>query len=204
MPSMQPDKKRQNNPLLGGSENKTLEEMRAGLTTEDWAILEARADALAQVATRETGPAAEAIEVLTFYLGAETYAINVAYARSARLLDQLTPVPCTPDFVAGVVNMQGSILSLLDISKFLGIRREGITDLMQIIVVEAAGLRIGILANQVGEVTQIPLADLQEPPATVNGLSARYIKGVTLEGSILLDLEAVLGDERIIINDEVG
>lgn len=204
MPSEQSSKKRQTYPLLGNLGNKTLEEMRAGLTAEEWTILEARADALAQAANREAGPAAESVEVLTFFLGIETYAIDVAHARSARLLDQLTPVPCAPDFVAGVVNMQGSILSLLDISKFLGIRREGITDLMQIIVVEAAGLKIGILANQVGEVTQIPLADLQEPPATVNGLSARYIKGVTLEGLILLDLEAILGDERIIINDEVG
>ncbi len=182
---------------------KTLQELRAGLGPEEWAILEARADALAEVSTRQAGSAVEMVEVLTFYLGTEIYAINVAYARSARLLEQLTPVPCTPDFVAGVVNMQGTILSLLDISKFLGIRQEGITDLMQIIVVEAAGLKVGVLANQVGEVTQIPLADLQEPPATVNGLSARYIKGVTLDGLILLDLEAVLGDGRIIINDEV-
>lgn len=201
MSSEQPDK---NRPLSTSDEIKILTEMRAGFGPDEWAILEERADALAEIASHETGPASESVEVLTFYLAAETYAINVMYARSARLLDYLTPVPCTPDFVAGVVNMQGSILSLLDISKLLGIQREGITDLMQVIVVEAAGLRVGILANQIGEVTRIPLADLQEPPATVNGLSARYIKGVTVDGLILLDLEAVLGDERVIVNDEVG
>lgn len=204
MSSEQPDEKYQKHPSSTGYEIKTLDEMRAGFGPDEWAVLEARAAALAEVATRETEPAAEAIDVLTFYLGTETYAIHVMYARTARLLDQLTPVPCTPDFVAGVVNLQGSILSLLDLSKFLGIRQEGVTDLMQIIVVEAAGLRVGILANQVGEVTQIPLADLQEPPVTINGLSARYVKGVTLDGLILLDLEAVLSDERIIINEDVG
>ncbi len=160
MLSEQPDKKRRKQLPHIDQEGKTLAEMRAGLGPDEWAILEERANALADVATRETELDAESIEVLTFHLGAETYAIDVTYARSARLLDQLTPVPCTPDFVAGVVNLQGSILSLLDISKFLGIRQEGITDLMHIIVVEAAGLRVGILANHVGEVTQIPLADL--------------------------------------------
>lgn len=203
MSSEQPDKKHQKHLSHTGYEVKMLDDMRAGFAPEEWTILKERADALAEVSTREAGPAADSIDVLTFYLGAETYAIDVMYARTVRLLDQLTPVPCTPDFVAGVVNLQGSILSLLDLTKFLGIQREGITDLMHIIVVEAAGLRIGILANRVGEVTRLPLADLQEPPATVNGLGARYIKGVTLDGVILLDLETVLGDERIIVNEEV-
>ncbi len=199
MSSEHPDKNRPST----NDEVKTLAGLRAGFGPEEWAILEERASTLAEVAADETGPSSESIEVLTFYLAAEAYAINVLYARSARRLDYLTPVPCTPDFVAGVVNLQGSILSLLDISKFLGIQREGITDLMHVIVVEAAGLKIGILANQVGEVIRIPLVDFQEPPATIHGLSARYIKGVTREGLILLDLEAVLSDERIIINDEV-
>ncbi len=204
MSAKQPDQKHRQQPTHDSYMAKTLDEMRAGIGFEEWAILEERANALAEGSIHESGLAAESIEVLTFFLGAETYAIDVKYARSARLLDHLTPVPCTPDFVAGVVNMQGTILSLLDLSKFLGIHQEGITDLMRIILVEAAGLRIGILANQVGEVTHIPLADLQEPPATINGLSARYVKGVTEEGLILLDLQAVLGDKRIIINEEVG
>lgn len=186
----------------GGDGLGALSDAFAGLTPKEEAILRQRAHALAHQGLEESTPVSETAEVLTFHLGQEAYAIDVRFVHEARPLEQLTPVPCAPDFVAGVVNLHGDILSLLDLRKYLGVQQEGITDLMQIIVVEAAGLKLGILANRVDTVTWLPREDFEEPPATLAGAKAGYVRGVSAEGLILLDLEAILGDGRIIVNEE--
>jgi len=180
---------------------KVVHEIMAKMTDLDRAILEQRAQELAHIAGTDTEDR-EMLEVLVFHLGSESYAVEVRYVHQVRPVDRLTPVPCAPNFVIGVINLQGEILSLLDFRRFLGVTEEGITDLMEVIVVEAAGLKIGLMANRVDAVKWFPLEDFEEPPATVNQIGAQFIKGVTSDGLILLDLEAILGDERIIVDDK--
>jgi purine-binding chemotaxis protein CheW len=187
----------------GTEDDGTLQEVMERMIDLDWAILEQRARELAGMTDTEVD-AGEMIEVLTFYLGHETYAVEVRHVHQVRPLDRLTPVPCTPSFVVGVVNLQGEILSLLDFRRFLGIQQEGITDLMEIIVIEAAGLKVGLMAKRVDEVSRLPLAHFKEPPATINEAGAGFVKGVTPDGCILLDMEAILGNERIIVNESVA
>ncbi len=175
-----------------------------GFSPEDWAILERRARELARPAVEDEAGLGERVEVLTFYLAGETYAVPVEHVREVRPLERLTPVPCTPNFVVGVVNLRGSILSLLDFRRLLDVPQEGIADLMSVIVVEAAGLEVGIAVNRVGEVVWLPLAELEEPPATVGGIEAEYITGVSAGGLILLNLETILGDERVVVNEELA
>jgi len=184
------------------SSSGTIQEVMGRMTELERAILERRARELARTPDTET-EAGEMVEVLNFHLGTETYAVEIRCVHQVRPLERLTPVPCTPSFVAGVVNLQGEILSLLDFRRFLGLQQEGITDLMEIIVVEAAGLKIGLMANRVDEVNWFPLAYFEEPPVTVNEFGAEFIKGVTSEGLILLNLEAILGDARIVVSEEV-
>lgn len=186
-----------------GSGFEATASVRAHFKSEEWAILERRARELAERPHGDQAETSGMVQVLMFNLGSETYAVPAEYVREVRPLERLTPVPCTPDFVIGVVNLRGNILSLIDIRKFLGVPQEGIADLMHIIVVEAAGLDVGVMASGVNDVNWLLEADLAEPPATVGGISAEYIKGVTPEAVILLDPEALLGDERLIVNEAV-
>jgi purine-binding chemotaxis protein CheW len=175
-----------------------------GFSAEEWTILKRRAHELARMPTDDEAQAGNTIVALSFHLGTETYAIPIQNVRQVRPLERLAPVPCAPDFVMGVVNMRGNILSLLDFRKLLGVAQEGITDLMTIIVVEAAGLEVGIAANRIGEVVWVSMDDLQAPPATIAGLGAEYITGVTAEALVLLNLETVMSNERIIVHEEVA
>ena len=189
--------------IAAGGNSEVVQEVMEKMTELDLAILQRRAQELSRVSGSDA-EAGEMIEVLVFHLGSETYASEIHSVFQVRPLERLTPVPCTPNFVVGITNLQGEILSLLDFRRFLGIQQEGITDLMEIIVIEAAGLKVGLLANRVDEVKTLPLKQFEEPPTTINEAGTGFVKGVTSDGLILLNLEAILGNERIVVNESVS
>ena len=103
------------------------ETLNRGLTpAEEKDILKARARALA----REPLPAAsesELLNILEFSLAYETYGVEMAYVRETRPLRDVTPVPCTPPFVLGLINVRGRILSVIDIKRFFDLPEKGLT-----------------------------------------------------------------------------
>jgi purine-binding chemotaxis protein CheW len=162
-------------------------------------ILEERARALAQVAETQTG---ESISLVVFTLANETYGIATEYVREVQPLRDVTPVPCTPDFVAGVINIRGSIYSVIDIRSFFDVPKREIGDSTKVILVSAAGLEIGILADDVKGATSILLSDIKPALAAHGVAKEEYIQGVTKEMLTILNLEPLLRDERIIIHEE--
>ncbi len=127
---------------------------------------------------------------------------------SSKSIEMSTVKPETLCEVGNVVlnSVLGSIGNILEINMDYTVptyQEGGIDDLMNILVVEAAGLRVGLLANRVGDVTQISADSFEEPPVVIGDFGSEYVQGVTAEALILLDLEAILGDPRMIINEEV-
>jgi purine-binding chemotaxis protein CheW len=165
------------------------------------AILEERARALARSTEVETG---ETMQLVVFSLANETYGIATDYVREVQPLRDVSPVPCTPHFVVGVINIRGAIYSVIDIREFFGVPKQEITDLTKVILVYAAGLEVGILADDVSGAQNIPLGELRAPLDTRAGLKEEYVQGVTRDMLIILNLEALLRDERIIVREEVG
>ena len=164
------------------------------------AILEERARALAKVTEVKTG---ETLRVVVFSLTNETYGIPTDYVREVQPLREVTPVPCTPGFVVGVINIRGSIYSAIDIRDFLGVPKRETTDLTKVILVNAAGLEVGILADDVAGEMSVPLAEIRPPLATHAGVKEEYTQGVTKDMLIILNLEALMRDERMIVHEEV-
>jgi purine-binding chemotaxis protein CheW len=165
------------------------------------AILKERARALARVA--EAGEN-EGMQLVVFSLSNETYGVPTDYVREVQPLRHVSPVPCTPNFVVGVVNIRGSIYSVVDIRQFFGVPEQEITDLTKVILVDAAGLEVGILADDVSGEVSVPLAEIKPPLATRAGIKEEYIQGVTRDMLIILNLEALMGDERIVVHEEVA
>ena len=164
------------------------------------AILEERARALARSTETKTG---ETLRVVVFSLTNETYGIPTDYVREVQPLREVTPVPCTPGFVVGVINIRGSIYSAIDIRDFLGVPKRETTDLTKVILVNAAGLEVGILADDVAGEMSVPLAEIRPPLATHAGVKEEYTQGVTKDMLIILNLEALMRDERMIVHEEV-
>ena len=165
-------------------------------------ILRARARALAR--PPEQAPAADTLlEVLEFRLAQERYAVETRYVREVVPLKELTPLPCTPPFVLGIVNVRGHILPVLDLKKFFDLPEQGLTDLHRIIIVRGHDLELGLLAEVIVGVRSVPVESLQPSLPTLTGIRADYLKGVTAERLVVLDLARILADPRIIVHEEV-
>ncbi|MGZ4953631.1 MAG: chemotaxis protein CheW [Methylobacter sp.] len=163
-------------------------------------ILKARALALAQIP--EQAEATESIEVVIFMLAYETYGIETAWVREVYPLKDLTPLPCTPAFVAGIVNVRGQVISVIDIKKFFDLPEKGLTDLNKVIILSNGVMEFGILADAVVEVKTIPLNKIQSGLPTLTGIREDYLRGITAERLVILDAAKLLTDSNIIVHEE--
>lgn len=166
-------------------------------------ILRERATALAW----ETVPAEAAgasIEVIEFSLAHERYAIATECVRGVDPLESLTPLPCTPSFVLGIVNVRGEILSVIDLKKFFDLPEKGLTDLNKVIVIESADMVFGIVADAVSGVRRILHTDIQSSLPTLTGIRGDYLLGVTGERVVILDAAKLLSDQKLIVQEQVG
>jgi purine-binding chemotaxis protein CheW len=166
-------------------------------------VLEERALALA----REPAQAESAdawIEVVEFSLADERYAFASEYVREVYPLEDITPLPCTPAFVLGIVNLRGEILSVIDIKKFFDLPEKGLTNLNKVIVLESGDMVFGIVADAISTVRRILRTDIQSTLPTLIGIRAEYLQGVTVERVVILDAEKLLGDEKLIVQEQAG
>jgi len=165
-------------------------------------VLRSRAKKLSQeIESKETGE--EYFEVLEFLLAQETYAIETPFVREVYPMIELTPLPCTPDFVLGLINVRGQILTVMDMKKFFDLPEKGITNLNKVIVVRKDAMELGILADEIIGIKSIFGDDIKPPPATITGIGAEYLKGVTEDRLIVLDADKVLSDKRLVVHEEV-
>lgn len=165
-------------------------------------ILRARAKALAQPLP-SAAQAGEHVEILEFGLAQESYALEMAYVHEVHALKELTPLPCTPAFVRGIVNVRGRILSVIDIKRFFEIPEQGLTDLNQVIVLSDRTMKFGILADRIIGVRWLSLADIQGPLPTLTGIRADYLKGITAGRLVVLDAKKLLADRSIVVEQDV-
>ncbi len=167
-------------------------------------ILQARARALAQPPPDERSQAEAQLQVLTFALGGQVYAVEARCVEGIYFAEGLVPVPCTPDFVVGVMNVRGRILSVIDVHRFMGLEGLAAGDGVQVVAVRAAGLEVGLLTRRVIELRSLTLEELEPALPTAVATAADYTQGVTPDMLVLLELQALLGDERIIVREKVG
>jgi purine-binding chemotaxis protein CheW len=166
-------------------------------------ILKSRALALAAEPT-PTEAADEYVEIVEFILAHERYAVESIHVREVYPLENLTPLPCTPGFVLGIVNVRGEILSVIDLKKFFDLPEKGLTDLNKVIVLQSANMLFGVLADAIVGVRRIPLADIQPSLPTLTGVRENYLRGVTAERLVVLDAEKLLTDEVIVVQEQVA
>uniref|UniRef100_A0A831U672 Purine-binding chemotaxis protein CheW n=1 Tax=Geobacter metallireducens TaxID=28232 RepID=A0A831U672_GEOME len=164
-------------------------------------ILKARAAALARD-SRQGETAEGHLEVLEFLLAHERYGIEMSWVRETCPLKDLTPLPCTPAFVLGLINVRSEIVSVIDLKKFFDLPESGLTDLNKVIIVHGGDMTFGILADEILGVRLVPGDATQPALPTLTGIREEYLKGITTERTIILDGERILTDRRLIVNDQ--
>jgi purine-binding chemotaxis protein CheW len=165
-------------------------------------ILKERADLL-KIQIKKEDIFGEIIEGLEFILADERYAIDSTYVSEVIPLKDLTSLPCTPDFILGIINVRGKILSVVDLKKFFNLPEKGITNLNRVIIVKHDGIELGILADEIAGSMQIYFDKLQSKISTITEVKDDFIIGITEDRLIVLDIKEFLLNEKLIINEEV-
>lgn len=165
-------------------------------------ILHARAQELARP-LEDHEAAAATLQVVEFLLARETYAVETSYVREVCPLKEITPVPCTPPFVLGILNVRGRIVTVIDLKKFFDLPDTGITDLNKVLVVRTGDMEVGFLADAVTGGRQLDPRDLQTSLPTLTGIRAEYLRGVTGARLVVLDVGKILSDKKILVNETV-
>lgn len=165
-------------------------------------VLRSRAQALAREPSLQQATGA-VLDVIEFGLAHERYALEAAFVREVQPLADLTPLPGTPAFVAGIVNVRGRIRPVIDLRNFFDLPAAGITDLHRILLLHTDEMELGLLADTVTGMRSVPLDTIQPSLPTLTGIRAEFLRGVTAERLVILDAARILADRRLVVHEEV-
>ena len=162
-------------------------------------VLRARARAAAREPLQAADPATQLL-VVEFQLAYERYAIETRWMREVVALRDLTPLPGAPPFVAGLVNVRGRVVSVIDLKAFFELPPKGLPDLNRVLVIADDTMEFGLLVDAVPGVALLDTGGLQPPLPTHTGVRERYLRGLAPGHLALLDGARLLGDPRIVVS----
>jgi purine-binding chemotaxis protein CheW len=156
-------------------------------------ILKARAESLAAESGEET--IADALSLLLFAIGDEWYAVTIGSVREIYNEYLVTPVPCVPPFIQGVINIRGEIVSVTDLRTLLRLAPRQMDMELPVIVVEYGDCSTALVIDMIGDIVEIAREALEPPVSTLDKSQAACISGSAyVDGKLvgLLDLGAIL------------
>ena len=160
---------------------------------------------MAATLTETSKTAGLAGKYLTFLLGEETYGISVLKIREIIRLTDITAVPQMPGYIKGVINLRGKIIPVVDLRLKFGLSAGDTTERTCIVVVQVTRpdhtrLSMGIMVDDVEEVTNIAAADIEETPDFGVQLDTSCLLGMAkIKGVVktLLDIDRVLAGDAV-------
>lgn len=148
-------------------------------------------------------------QFLTFMISGETYGINILDIKEIIEYGTLTPVPMMPDFIAGVINLRGSVVTVVNLKLRFGDNASEISKRTSIVIIEVDNndkkTEIGIIVDMVNEVIELAEVDIEPAPSFGTRIRADFIKGMGKIGEqflILLNVNHVLSIEELSIVEQ--
>jgi len=132
--------------------------------------------AVSQSAQRELNTTTA--KFVTFVLNDETYAVNASRVNEVLRYTEITPVPGAPNFVLGIINLRGDVLTVIDTREVFGLIPQEVTSQSRIVVVELEDFAVGVLVDRVAAVIDLQESKIEPPPHTGSDNAARFIQGV--------------------------
>ncbi len=138
---------------------------------------------------------------LTFTLEENVYGIAIKFVTEIIGMQTITPVPETPAYLKGIINLRGKIIPLIDVRLKFGKPEVKYNERTCVVVVEVDNISVGLIVDMVDDVLTIPDDKIAPPPVGTGGYDNRYIEGIgQTDGQVLLLLDA----ERILKSDEIA
>jgi len=135
------------------------------------------------------------VELATFYVGKALCGLDILKIQEINKLMEMTSVPQAPDYVRGILNLRGQIVTAIDIGKKLGLSSTIETSESRNIIINSQGEYIGLMVDNIGDVVRIQWDMVEQPPANIKNIQGEFFDGVFLmEDSLIgiLNIEKVL------------
>lgn len=161
-------------------------------------ILRERARRVATAAQEDNSIATR--EVLLARVQNERYMLPVESVLAVYEDSVVTAIPCVPSFVAGLVNLRGHLVPVLDLASLLNVTRSPDQVASTIVVAAGGDYQVGLLVDQANDVQAIAEEEILPVPITLELGHETYLQGVTVEGVALLNLSAILNDPTLIVD----
>lgn len=134
-------------------------------------------------------------QYLTFLVGSESFAISILDVKEIIEIANVTPVPLTPDYIHGVINLRGNVVPVIDLSARLKHRCAEVSKRSCIVLVEVDALEgaqlIGMLVDEVREILEIPPANIQPAPDFGSDIRTDFIQAMARVNDVFIILLAI-------------
>ena len=139
--------------------------------------------------------ATDGSQYLTFRLAEEEYGVEILKVQEIKGYSAITPIPNTPSYLKGVMNLRGTIVPVVDLRSKFAMHEAEYNQFTVIIVVKVGPKVMGLIVDAVSDVLNIPRVDVQATPDFGSEVDARYINGMAKAGDklvVLLDIDRVM------------
>ncbi len=148
--------------------------------------------------TTESHPRKGSLELATFYVGEALCGLDILKVQEINKLMNITKVPHAPDYVTGILNLRGQIVTVIDLGKKIGLTDVGWTESARNIIVNSADEHIGLLVSSISDVVTAEWEKVENPPANIGGMQGDFFKGVFKTKDLLI---GILDVDRIQAED---
>ena len=135
------------------------------------------------------------LHIVGFQVGRETYGVPITSLHEIVRVPDITAVPDAPDYLEGVINLRGKIVSVMDLRKRFGDKQATVRKNNRILVVEHAGRLAGLIVDSASEVLKIPADAVEAPPAVFQEGGLNCVTGLAKVAGrlvVLLDMSKLL------------
>lgn len=140
-------------------------------------------------------------EFLAFTLGREEYCIDILKVQEIRGYETVTPIPNTPAFMKGVVNLRGLIVPIIDLRIKLALDSVAYDQFTVVIILSIRGRIVGVVVDSVSDVVALAAEEIKEAPQLGAVIKTDYIDGlVTIDERmlIIIDIEKLATMEELV------
>ena len=141
------------------------------------------------------------LHIVGFQVGRETYGVPITSLHEIVRVPEITAVPDAPDYLEGVINLRGKIVSVMDLRKRFGIKQAALKRGNRILVVEHSGKLAGLIVDSASEVVKISSEDVEAPPAAFQEGGLNCVTGLgKFRGRliVLLDMNKLLAPTSLL------
>jgi purine-binding chemotaxis protein CheW len=142
----------------------------------------------------------DAIEVLSFKLGGEEYAISILKVQEIRGYDTVTRIASAPAYMKGVVNLRGIIVPIIDMRIKFNVGEPTYDPFTVVIILNILNHTIGMVVDSVSDVVTLAPDQIKAAPEMGGNVANEYLQGLGTVGErmlIMLDIDRLLGSEEM-------